>query len=913
MHQSQSRWVVVCQQALACAAVVAMAAPAAELVNLQIVEPGRPTVAGAAAPTSGSLVASHPVDPQVREVPLTSAGAARMARSPHLAVRSAPQPVSGLATVGVSWDPGQVRGERGIRVRVRSLDHGRWGAWQKVDYDAQEGPTPGTAEARTARPGTEPTLVGNVDKVQVEVFTPSGRPPRGMRLAIIDPGRTTAPVRQQPAIDTARLASADTTTSTSALVTPKPQIFSRAQWGADESMRQPSSLTYGEVHAAFVHHTVNANDYTRAQVPAIIRGIYAYHTKTLGWSDIGYNFLVDRFGRIWEGRYGGVDRPVVGAHTYGYNYVSFAMAAIGNFQDARPSRAILRAYGRLFAWKLSLHGIDPAATHVWVKDRYLPAIDGHRDVYPTECPGKYLYRKLPAIRRLAAADQSPFTSRQKITNLSGSRWPDLVVRDATTHEIYEVRTGGQVGYGAGVTAASGWAGTDLVAAPGDMNGDQVPDLLARDAATGRLALYPGTGAGGFGGPTVTSARFAGVDQLTGVGDLNGDGNNDLVGRDAATGRLYLYRGNGAGGYYHRRQLAADWTGYDLTAGVGDLNGDGRPDLVARAAGQLWLVPGAGPTSVGTPVLLPGDWAGYDLVSGAGDVTNDGKPDIVARNRRTGLVYVFPGDGRGALGQPYGPYSGFQGVNYLAVAGNVTGNRADDLVGRTAQGDVLVYANDGRHNLLRTVDTHVAFPQADLILKAGDWNGDGLGDVIARSAQGDLWLYAGMAHGGLAPGVKMSSGWGDVEMLAAVGDMTGDGYPDLMGQPRGGDMRIYPGDGSTGFLPSYVAHDAIAGNAQVGAGLWNADGSPDSILRSGRTLVLYPGNGPGGLTGGTSVAGGARRYNVLLGPGDVDGDGHPDVVARQRSDGTLWLLPGTGDGMGPRRYVGSGFERFDLMG
>ena len=427
------------------------------------------------------------------------------------------------------------------------------------------------------------------------------------------------------------------------------------------------------------------------------------------------------------------------------------------------------------------------------QDRYLHAINGHRDVGPDRVSrASTSTARLPAIRRLAAADQSPFTSRQKTTNLSGSRWPDLVVRDATTHEVYEVRTGGQVGYRAGVPAASLLAGTDLVAAPGDMNGDQVPDLLARDSATGRLSLYPGSGAGGFGAPTAASSRFAGLDQLTGVGDLNLDGSNDIVGRDAATDRLYLYRGNGAGGYFHRRLLAPDWSGYDLTAGVGDLNGDGQPDLLARAGDQLWLVPGTGPTSIGTPVLLPGSWAGYDLLSGAGDVTNDGKPDVVARNRRTGLAYVFPGDGHGGLGHPYGPYPGFQDVDYLAVAGNVTGRRWDDLVGRTGQGDLVVFANDGRHNVTRTVDTHVAFPDANLILKAGDWNGDGRGDVIARSSRGDLWLYSALAYGRLAPGVKMSAGWGDVRMLAAVGDVTGDGYPDLMGQPARRGHADLPG-------------------------------------------------------------------------------------------------------------------------
>src|SRR5690606_28751950 len=143
---------------------------------------------------------------------------------------------------------------------------------------------------------------------------------------------------------------------------PMPTIYSRAQWGADERMRDKSSLRYGTISAGFVHHTVNANDYTAEQVPGIIRSIYAYHTRSRGWSDIGYNFLVDRFGRIWEGRYGGVDKAVVGAHTLGYNDYAFAMSAIGNFETVQPPAEVIAAYGQLFAWKLGLHGVNPAST-----------------------------------------------------------------------------------------------------------------------------------------------------------------------------------------------------------------------------------------------------------------------------------------------------------------------------------------------------------------------------------------------------------------------------------------------------------------------------------------------------------------------------------------------------------------------
>ena len=217
-------------------------------------------------------------------------------------------------------------------------------------------------------------------------------------------------------------------------------------------------------------------------MPALLRGIYAYHTQSRGWRDIGYNYLVDRFGRIWEGRWGGVDRAVVGAHTLGYNEVSFAMSAIGNFDIAQPPQAVLDAYARLFAWKLSLYNIPANQTNILVKGRRLNAINGHRDVGQTACPGRYLYAKIPWIRTKARAIQvaaqsggggtttptpptppvftSPTqTARAAVAqpstikfprslNLAGSAYPDIVMRDYAGN-VKLLATGGQAGYRAG--------------------------------------------------------------------------------------------------------------------------------------------------------------------------------------------------------------------------------------------------------------------------------------------------------------------------------------------------------------------------------------------------------------------------------------------------------------------------------
>jgi peptidoglycan hydrolase-like protein with peptidoglycan-binding domain len=159
---------------------------------------------------------------------------------------------------------------------------------------------------------------------------------------------------------------------------------------------------YGRVLLGFVHHTDSSNSYSASSVPAMIRGMYAYHVRSLGWNDIGYNFLVDRFGRTWEGRYGGVTKAVVGAQTMNYNAVSTGVSAIGNFQNRAVPAVMTTAFQRILAWKLSLHRV-PTTGRVLANGKYFQRISGHRDGFPTACPGRYLYAKLPTIRAGAAA------------------------------------------------------------------------------------------------------------------------------------------------------------------------------------------------------------------------------------------------------------------------------------------------------------------------------------------------------------------------------------------------------------------------------------------------------------------------------------------------------------------------------
>lgn len=967
MPPNKTSFVTACQQLLALGVVLAALTPAASVVSLDVVRDtpgaGRTTLpdAGLAAYTRESARASRvptaAVRPEVSEYALTSAPGAKAAPTVRARgkvgalggaeVTSLPEPVEGYGAVGVTWQQGARVAEDQISVQVRTRTGSAWSDWMDLEYDPDHGPDAGSEEARQSRPGTDALLVGDVDQVQVRAATPGTSLPPDMRLAVVDPGAEAKTAVERPALDTSTTDSAPDSTPNSATdsatdsvpgaparlatepgagtdgsdeialqaaaFTPRPQIYSRAQWGADERLRDKGSLRYFEVHAGFVHHTVNANSYSRAQVPGILRSIYAYHTQSRGWSDIGYNYLVDRFGRIWEGRYGGIDRPVVGAHTLNYNDYSFAMSAIGNYDIKQPTDAMVNAYGALFAWKLSLHGVSASSKRQQVGKRSFAAINGHRDAASTACPGRYLYAKIPRIRSLAAAAQRGWSGRELESNLAGSPHPDLIVRRASDKRGFIIPTGGLSAFRAGATAANGVAAIRPLVVSPDLTGDGFGDLIA-GGADGTMQVRPGNRSGGFGAPAKPAPSFANRDLVTAVGDLNGDGRNDLVARRPATGRLDAYYGRGNGTFRAKvHGLGKIWGGYRLLVGAGDLTGDKRADLLARdASGVLWLHPSRKTGGFAARVQVAGSWQKYTSISGYGDFTRDGRNDLFVRDA-AGNGYVVPSRGDGTFGHRRGPISPVKDAGTLVGAAQVVGDESPDLVTRVGA-RVVVLANTGTVETYAPIPTGADLSRVDLLLNAGDWDRDGFGDVISRNSRtGSLQLRRGNGTGRLAAPTRLAEGFAGVRLLAAVGDMTGDGYPDLIGQPAKGAIRIYPGNGVAGLRPSYVAHTRIDAAGQVAVGRWTADGAPDSLFRKGSKLTLFPGNGPGGLTGPKALALDLAPYDWVIGVSDVGLTGHADLIVRARSTGILWLISGSESGFGPRRFLADGMGGYDLAG
>lgn len=305
-------------------------------------------------------------------------------------------------------------------VRAQQAD-GSWGRWFEAEpIDGQPAATDGTA-------GTEPVYVGETDTVQVlvtseptEAHTETAAEPMGRVPASQQPSNPAAPDVKAVLIDPGRGAT-DGSLHTVAAALPGggPNVISRKQWGADETVRCEEPTYDDGLGGVTVHHTAGRNDYSKAESAAIVRAIYTYHAKTLGWCDLGYNALVDKYGQVFEGRFGGLDKTVQGAHAGGFNENTSGVALMGTYGTEKPSHQAIEAIGRFIGWRTRIAGLDPKGKTTMYSEgtefsRYpqgqavrLPTVFAHRDVGNTSCPGDAAYAQMDRIRDIAASAAAP--------------------------------------------------------------------------------------------------------------------------------------------------------------------------------------------------------------------------------------------------------------------------------------------------------------------------------------------------------------------------------------------------------------------------------------------------------------------------------------------------------------------------
>ena len=268
-------------------------------------------------------------------------------------------------------------------------------------------------------------------------------------------------------------------------LTGMPQVITRAGWGANESQRCRGATIDPELQATTVHHTAGSNNYTEAQSAGIVRGIYHYHAVTLGWCDVGYNAMVDKYGNIYEGRYGGLDKNVQGAHAGGFNKGTWGISILGDYSSVQPSQASINAVGNMLGWRMHLADIDPTGTTTmtsggssYSKFPYgarvtLPNIFAHRDVGNTTCPGNAGYAQMDNIRQIASQKFDSLESGNVINERPGGL-ADLVIDRDDDDDADEGTTGTGTGTGTRTGTGTGTgAGTGTGTGTGSGTGDDV--------------------------------------------------------------------------------------------------------------------------------------------------------------------------------------------------------------------------------------------------------------------------------------------------------------------------------------------------------------------------------------------------------------------------------------------------------
>lgn len=390
------------------------------------------------------VIVSWIVDPPRDSAPAPSpAGGTQLAEHPLIGlgsgvtVRELTQSTS-FSLVAVTGDLAGTS----TRVRAKHAD-GSWGPWYQTEYETSA-PDTGARSAITPKPlegprSTDPVFVGTTTTVQIAVtravdapvtLAPAGPPPSAEPDKPDEHGLGYKPAtKEQPfgqnisaiLISPPEAPGRRQWTPPSGVMMPgqPPSIISRAEWGADESLQCGNPQYDNGIRAAVVHHTAGSNDYSPQESAGIVKAIYTYHSKTLGWCDIAYNALVDKYGQVFEGTAGGLTKPVEAFHTGGFNRNTWGVAMIGNFDDVAPTPIQIRTVGRLLGWRLGMDNVDPkgtvalqsAGSHYTIfpagSIATLPTIFTHRDVANTDCPGNAAYAVMDEIRDIASRFNDP--------------------------------------------------------------------------------------------------------------------------------------------------------------------------------------------------------------------------------------------------------------------------------------------------------------------------------------------------------------------------------------------------------------------------------------------------------------------------------------------------------------------------
>ncbi|MCX4700994.1 VCBS repeat-containing protein [Streptomyces sp. NBC_01352] len=438
-----------------------------------------------------------------------------------------------------------------------------------------------------------------------------------------------------------------------------------------------------------------------------------------------------------------------------------------------------------------------------------------------------------------------------------------------------------------------------VLTPGDLDSDGVQDVLTL-SSSGVLSFHPGIYArvpGGLGSRRTVATGWQAYNKVAAPGDMNADGKADLLAR-TPTGTLYYYPGKGTGAFGSRVKIGTGWQQYDELIGAGDLNGDGVGDLLARTpAGALYRYLGKkGGTFSAKVKDSKTEWASYNQIIGGGDWDGNGKTDLLARDF-SGNLWFYAGNGNGTFGTRSPRSKGWGKATQFAGAGNNPHFGKFGIMGRTSAGNVYSYEVTGTGTLTGKLLVGGAWPSSSTRLAyASALRENGLADLVVQSvSSGKLTNPAFYA---LADPL-LAAGSTSYRRIVGPGDLTGDGKGDLLAVTSTGTLYLYAGNASGMSVAGAVKLGTgwQQYNALVGAGDFTGDGRPDLLARdTSGTLWRYAGTGSASapFSARVKIGTGWQQYSKLFSPGDANGDGKADLMATN-SSGALYFYAATGTG------------------
>ncbi|WP_022871608.1 N-acetylmuramoyl-L-alanine amidase [Yaniella halotolerans] len=588
---------------------------------------------------------------------------------------------------GVTWE-----GTAPEQIDIRAYSNDGWSEWLNLEID----------ETDEGTDGTEPIMAAGSDGIQVRA---SGEIlPDAFNVHLMtgdgstgeEKGSKASEAEDQPAQDTelkpAENVSATTSrndhnfllSNTTVDETPQTQlasnrlsanikavpfsknIVSRTQWGAprDASWR----TRYASLEGAIVHHTAGTNSYTRAQAPNIVKGIWSYHTFTRGWGDIGYNFLIDKYGTVYEGRSGSVDSKAgemaIGAHAAPANTGSVGVSVLGSYTgNTNPSSTVLDTISEIIAWQFAMADIDPKGTFTYRNSSgnnvSTNAISGHRNISATICPGN-IYPRLGTIRNSVASkiddyapNPTPTPTQRPVfdrAESSGSKWPldnawsvgdlttndttDLLLRDPEGYiHVYEGR--GDNSFRSPVQIGRGWNIFPELYTGVDFDGDSVPDILGIDKEE-QLFRYSGNGRGGVHEGDQIGRGWNFEHHMV---FEEGPGKNPAIVGITNDGILRVYQTDGRGSFTDSPVVGSNFSHLHGAVPVGDWDNTGYSDMVyVTDAGYLHFMSDPIQNDFSNSVQIGQKWDGLTIMPGDSS-GGENKLLVIAPDGKL-MTYIF---------------------------------------------------------------------------------------------------------------------------------------------------------------------------------------------------------------------------------------------------------------------------------